>query len=48
MVIKYAQAANDARIPPTSWINPVPTRFLTPSTSVIILETSAPDLLLSK
>ena len=48
MLIKYVKAANDAIMPPISWTNPVPTKFLTPSTSVIILETSAPDLLLSK
>ena len=35
-------------VPPMSCTNPVPTKFLTPSTSVITLETKAPDLLLSK
>ena len=35
-------------LPPINWTKPVPTKFLTPSTSVITLETRAPDLLLSK
>ena len=34
--------------PPMSCTSPVPTKFLTPSTSVMTLETNAPDLLLSK
>ena len=35
-------------LPPINCTNPVPTKFLTPSTSVMTLETNAPDLLLSK
>ena len=35
-------------VPPTSCTSPVPMRLRTPSTSLIILDTSAPDLLLSK
>ena len=35
-------------VPPTSCTSPVPIRLRTPSTSLIILDTSAPDLLLSK
>ena len=35
-------------LPPTSCTSPVPMRLRTPSTSLIILETKAPDLLLSK
>ena len=35
-------------VPPTNCTRPVPIKFLTPSTSVIILETRAPDLVLSK
>ena len=34
--------------PPINWTNPVPTRFRTPSTSFITLDTRAPVLLLSK
>ena len=34
--------------PPTNCTKPVPIKFLTPSTSVMILETKAPDLVLSK
>ena len=36
------------KLPPINWTSPVPTRLRTPSTSVMILETKAPDLLLSK
>ena len=35
-------------VPPTSWTKPVPIKFRTPSTSLIILETNAPDFVLSK
>ncbi len=35
-------------VPPTNCTRPVPIKFLTPSTSVIIRETKAPDLVLSK
>ena len=35
-------------VPPTNCTNPVPIKFLTPSTSVMILDTKAPDLVLSK
>ena len=35
-------------LPPINCTKPVPTKFRTPSTSVITLETKAPDLLLSK
>ena len=35
-------------VPPTNCTRPVPIKFLTPSTSVIILDTKAPDLVLSK
>ena len=39
---------NAVRVPPISCTRPVPTIFLTPSTSLIIRETNSPDLLLSK
>ena len=35
-------------VPPNNCTKPVPIRFLTPSTSLIIRDTKAPDLLLSK
>ena len=35
-------------IPPTNCTKPVPIKFLTPSTSLMILETKAPDFVLSK
>ena len=34
--------------PPINCTKPVPIKFLTPSTSLIILETNAPDFVLSK
>ena len=35
-------------VPPTSCTNPVPIKLRTPSTSLIIRETNAPDFVLSK
>ena len=35
-------------VPPTNCTNPVPIKLRTPSTSLIIRETSAPDFVLSK
>ena len=48
ILINKTKLTMEVSNPPTSWTNPVPTRFRTPSTSVMILETNSPDLLLSK
>ena len=44
-IISEIIAVND---PPTNCTKPVPIKFLTPSTSLIILDTKAPDFVLSK
>ena len=36
--------ATEVIVPPINCTNPVPTRLRTPSTSVITLDTNAPDL----
>ena len=44
-IIKDTMAVKE---PPTNCTNPVPIRFLTPSTSLMIRDTNAPDFVLSK
>ena len=49
--LSFIKIINDTmavKEPPTNCTKPVPIKFLTPSTSVIILDTNAPDFVLSK
>ena len=48
ILIKITKEIIAVRLPPINCTRPVPTKFLTPSTSVITRETRAPDFSLSK
>ena len=48
ILINKINDTTEVKVPPINCTKPVPMRFLTPSTSVIMRDTNAPDLELSK